>query len=115
MQFLGEVFVRFTGLPVPGPLIGLLLLFAALCLNRGVPKSLRDTSSHILQHLMLLFVPVVAGIMLHFDRIAREWIPFLAACIGATVITILVTAVTFRWMQRRVESAELRQGKRSAR
>lgn len=114
MQFLGEAFVRLTGLPVPGALVGLLLLFAVLCLNRGAPKSLRDTTSHILQHLMLLFVPVVAGIMLHFDRIASEWIPFLAASLGGTVITILVTAATFRWMLQRAESGKASETKRSA-
>lgn len=114
MQFLGEALVRLTGLPVPGALVGLLLLFVVLCLNRGAPKSLRDTTSHILQHLMLLFVPVVAGIMLHFDRIANEWVPFLAASLGGTVITILVTAVTFRWMLQRAESRKTSETKRSA-
>ncbi|CAM5353940.1 CidA/LrgA family protein [Eoetvoesiella caeni] len=114
MQFLGEAFVRLTGLPVPGALVGLLLLFAVLCLNRGAPKSLRDTTSHILQHLMLLFIPVVAGIMLHFERIANEWVPFLAASLGGTVITILVTAITFRWMLQRAEASKPPEAKRSA-
>lgn len=103
MQFLGEVLVRISGLPVPGSLLGLLLLFGALCLRGGVPKGLRDTSSHLLQHLMLLFIPVVAGIMLHFERIAHEWLPFLAASLGGTAVTIVVTALTFRWMLLRTE------------
>ncbi len=35
MQFLGEAFVRLTGLPVPGALVGLLLLFAVLIIGLG--------------------------------------------------------------------------------
>lgn len=101
MQLLGDAIVRLLGLPLPGALVGLLLLFGALLYRGHMPKALRDTCSHILQHLMLLFIPAVAGIMLHFDRIAQEWLPFLVACIGGTIVTIVVTSVVFHWMLRR--------------
>jgi len=101
MQLAGEALVKVTGLPFPGSLIGLLLLFAALAYRGGVPKGLRDTSGHLLQHLLLLFIPPVAGIMMYFDRIAREWLPFLAACIGGAALTVMVTAFVFQWALRR--------------
>lgn len=101
LQLVGEVFVRLTQLPVPGALVGLLLLFAGLVWRGRLPTALRDTAKHVLQHLMLLFIPAVAGIMLHFDRIAAEWLPFLLACILGTAITIVVTALTLSWMLKR--------------
>lgn len=104
MQMLGEALVRLLGVPLPGPLIGLLLLFGALVWHGRLPNGLRQTSSHTLQHLMLLFIPAVAGIMVHFDRIANEWLPFLLACVLGAAITIVVTAFTFRWMLRRVKA-----------
>lgn len=104
MQMLGEALVRLFGVPLPGPLIGLLLLFGALVWHGRLPTGLRQTSSHTLQHLMLLFIPAVAGIMVHFDRIANEWLPFLLACVLGAAITIVVTAFTFRWMLRRVKA-----------
>ncbi|AEC19492.1 putative transmembrane protein [Pusillimonas sp. T7-7] len=100
MQAAGEVLARLTGLPLPGPLIGMLLMLAALMAYGRVPAGLRDTCHHVLRHLMLLFVPLVAGIMMYFGPLEREWIPFLLACIGGVALTIIVTAVTLRWMIR---------------
>jgi putative effector of murein hydrolase LrgA (UPF0299 family) len=101
MQLIGEALVRFLDVPLPGALLGFLLLFGALVVHGRLPKGLRDTSNHTLPHLMLLFIAPVAGIMLHFDRIASEWLPFLVACIAGTAVTIAVTALTFRWALRR--------------
>lgn len=56
--------------------------------------------------MMLLFIPAIAGVMLHFDRIAREWLPFLVAGIVGAAITLVVTAWTLRWLLR--DSADAR-------
>ena len=100
-QFLGEVVVRALHLPLPGALAGMLLLFAALLLRGKVPTPLANTSGQLLQHMMLMFVPAVAGVMLHFDRVAREWQPFLIACVVGTLVTLTVTALTLQWLMRR--------------
>ncbi len=100
-QFLGEVAARALHLPLPGPLAGMLLLFAALLLRGNVPAQLASTSGQLLQHLMLMFVPAVAGVMLHFDRIAREWQPFLVACVVSTLVALVATAWTLQWMLHR--------------
>jgi putative effector of murein hydrolase LrgA (UPF0299 family) len=56
--------------------------------------------------MMLLFIPAIAGVMLHFERIAREWLPFLVAGIAGAAITLAVTAWTLRWLLR--DSADTR-------
>jgi holin-like protein len=38
---------------------------------------------------------------MHFGRVAHEWLPFLAAGIGGAAVTLVVTALTLRWMLRR--------------
>lgn len=106
LQLLGELFVRLTGLPIPGALIGLLALFGGLVWLGRLPVALRDTARNVLQHLMLLFIPAVAGIMLHFDLLAQEWLPFLLACIVGTMITIVVTALTLSWMIKRQKGTQ---------
>ncbi|NYT57612.1 CidA/LrgA family protein [Alcaligenaceae bacterium] len=100
MQAAGEVLVRLTGLPLPGSLIGMLLMLGALMAYGRVPTGLRDTCHHMLKHLMLLFIPLVAGIMLYVGPLEREWIPFLLACVVGVGLTVMVTAVTLRWMLR---------------
>jgi holin-like protein len=78
----------------------MLLLFAALVLRGELPAAMADTAQALLSHLMLLFIPAVTGVMMYFDRIGREWLPFLAACLLGAAITMAVTAFTLRWMLR---------------
>ncbi|MBS0293550.1 MAG: CidA/LrgA family protein [Proteobacteria bacterium] len=99
-QLLGELLVRLLGLPLPGPLAGMLLLLAALLALGRVPQALERTAGGLLQHMMLLFIPAIAGVMLHFDRIAEEWLPFLVAGVGGAAITLMATAWTLRWLLR---------------
>jgi holin-like protein len=99
-QLIGEVLVQALALPLPGPLVGMLLLFAALVLRGELPAAMADTAQALLSHLMLLFIPAVTGVMMYFDRIGREWLPFLAACLLGAAITMAVTAFTLRWMLR---------------
>lgn len=97
-QLAGEALVQWFQLPFPGALLGaLLLLLGLLCYGR-LPQALEQTATSLLQNMMLLFIPTIAGVMLHFDRIAQEWQPFLVAGIAGAAITFLVTALTFKWM-----------------
>ena len=104
-QLLGEFLVRVTSLPLPGALVGTLLLLIGLLFYRRLPKPLEETAGVLLQNMMLLFIPTIAGVMLHFDRIAREWQPFLVAGVAGAAITFLVTGFTFKWMLAREKNA----------
>lgn len=103
-QLVGEVVVQWLLLPVPGPLVGMLLLFATLLARGGIPDSLRDTSNAILQHLMLLFIPAVTGVIVYFDTASGDWLAFLVASIAGTAITLAVTALTLRFLLARRRS-----------
>lgn len=100
-QLLGELIVRWTGLPLPGALVGMALLLLALIVKGRVPEPLDRTSASLFRHMMLLFIPLVAGVVMHHQRISAEWLPFVAACAAGAVITIAVTALTLQWMLRR--------------
>ena len=108
-QLIGEVAVQALSLPLPGPLVGMLLLFAGLLLRGGLPDALRDAANALLRHLMLLFIPAVTGVMMYFDRIAREWLPFMAACIVGAAVTMVATALTLRWMLRAADTPRARE------
>jgi holin-like protein len=90
--------VQALALPVPGPLVGMLLLFAGLVLRGELPSELANCAQSLLSHLMLLFIPAVTGVMMYFERIGREWLAFLAACLLGAALTMAVTAFTLRWM-----------------
>jgi len=99
-QLIGEVLVQFAGLPIPGPVIGLLLLFLSLCVRGGLAAPLRDTANGILQHLSLLFVPAGVGVMVHFSRVSGEWLPILAATLISTALAIGVSALVMQVLMR---------------
>ena len=95
-QLIGETIVQWLRLPVPGPVLGMLLLFATLVIRGGVPPALRNTANGLLQHLSLLFVPAGAGVMTHFSLLTTAWLPTTAAILLSTAITLLVTAFVMR-------------------
>lgn len=90
-QLVGEILVRLLGIPVPGAVVGMMLLFVALVLRGGPSRDLRDFSRSLLLNMSLLLIPAAAGIMLHGERLQQEWLPILLAI---AVCTPLVTAVT---------------------
>ena len=102
-QCLGEVLVRLTGLPVPGPVMGMLLLFVVLRTRDAIPETLGGAAGGLLQHLSLLFVPAGVGVMLHFGRIGDEWAAIFVSLLVSTVLAIAVSAVAMRALIRRQE------------
>jgi holin-like protein len=99
-QLAGEVLAHVFALPLPGPVIGMALLFATLVWRGGAGDTLRNTANGLLQHLSLLFVPAGAGVMVHFSRIGGEWLAILGALVASTALTLLVTALTLRLLLR---------------
>lgn len=100
-QLAGEVIVQFFALPVPGPVVGMALLFATLVIRGGVPENLRSTANGLLGHLSLLFVPAGAGVMVHLARLGDEWLAILAALVASTAITLAVTGMLLCRLLRR--------------
>ncbi|HET8850725.1 MAG TPA: CidA/LrgA family protein [Marinobacter sp.] len=103
-QLVGEITVRLLGLPIPGPVLGMVMLFITLFIRKRTPASLDQASSALLSHLSLLFVPAGVGMVVHFERIADEWLPITVALLLSTIITMVATAlimqVTTRWFAR---------------
>lgn len=98
-QAVGEIAVALTGLPVPGPLVGMALLFLYLVITgREEDEStpLNQLLARAFPHLNLLFVPAGVGITVHFHALAAYWIPIAICLIAGTVVTILITALSMR-------------------
>ena len=95
-QLIGEIAVVAFGLPVPGPVVGMALLFVSLILRGSVTDDLGSTASGLLRHLSLLFVPAGVGVMAHLSRLADEWLPITVSLVLSTLLTIAVTAIVMR-------------------
>ena len=99
-QLIGEAIARLTALPLPGPVIGMALLFLALTLKGDLPDSLRGTAGGLLQHLSLLFVPAGVGVILYLSLIADQWLAISVSLIVSTVTTIAVSAIVMVGLDR---------------
>lgn len=103
-QLAGEAFVRGLGLPVPGPVIGLIILLLVLLardrftlLARGPLQGdgVDSASRGLLANLSLLFVPAGVGVVQKLDLIVDHGIAFLGVLVVSVLITLLVTVATF--------------------
>src|SRR5258708_32988675 len=72
-QLVGELAARLLGLPVPGPVLGMLLLFALLVARPRTETVVRGPATALLRHLSLLFVPAGVGLIRYASRVRQEW------------------------------------------
>ena len=103
-QLAGEIFVRGLKLPMPGPVIGLMLLLVLLVARDRFPVLARgplqgdgveNASRGLLANLSLLFVPAGVGVVQKLDLVAEHGIAFLGVLAISVLVTLVVTVVTF--------------------
>ena len=92
-QLIGELTVRATDIPFPGPVAGMILLFMFLLIKGSIPAELDKVSSALLNNLSLMFVPAGVGIMVHFELLSTDIWPLSIALVCSTLLTITVTAL----------------------
>lgn len=104
-QLAGETLSRAVHLPVPGPVLGMILLLALLVLRRRTLALVEPVADALLANLILMYVPACVGLMAHFKTIEAEWLPIVVAVGGSTLLTLMVTALTFKLLSRRTLEA----------
>jgi len=97
-QFIGEAVVRLLNVPVPGPVVGLVLLAVPLLVARRTPPGIEQTSDTLLRHLSLFFVPAGVGALRYADLLAQEGVRLAIVLVASTAATMAVTALTFRFV-----------------
>lgn len=99
-QLAGEALVAATALPVPGPVLGMVLLFVGLLVRGGVPAGLQGLANGLLGNLSLLFVPAGVGVMLHLGLIADQAVALASALVASAALTVAVTALAMAGLNR---------------
>jgi holin-like protein len=102
-QLTGEIAVRGFSLPVPGPVVGLLLLLLLLLgrdrilvLARGPRlRAVEATGNALLSHLSLLFVPAGVGLIQKIDVIADHGVAIAVVLALSVMLTLLATVAAF--------------------
>jgi holin-like protein len=89
----GEGAARLLRLPVPGSVVGMLLLLAALHAGWVRPPWVRPAGDRLLRWMGLFFVPPGVAVMLHAELLRREWAPVLAGSVAGTLAVLVVVGV----------------------
>lgn len=97
MQAVGEGLSSLFSLPMPGSVIGMVLLFLSLQIKLIRIEWVEEAVELLLSNLALLFVPAGVGVMVHFDLIARQWLPISVALVVSTFVVLAVTAWSASW------------------
>ena len=105
-QLAGEAVVHVTSLPLPGPVVGMALVFALLAARTRLPTALEETADGILRHLSLLFVPAGVGVVQQLDRLGAEGGRIFLVVLISTIVTLAVTAVVFAGVARLLGEAD---------
>ncbi|TVQ36333.1 MAG: CidA/LrgA family protein [Spirochaetaceae bacterium] len=89
------------GIGLPGNVVGMLLLTAALALGIVRVERVRQATDVLLDNLAFLFVPPGVGVMVHFGVLGRSWVALSVAVLISTVAVLVVTGVVTQWLLRR--------------
>ena len=95
-QLTGDIIVRGLGISFPGPVLGMGLFFCGLLLAGRTGPALGQVADTILRNLSLLFVPAAVGLVQQAGLIARNWLAISVALVVSTLLTLIVTVLTFR-------------------
>lgn len=94
-QLGGEVLVRWLGLPVPGPVLGMGFMLVLLSASARIAALVIPVGEGILRHIALLFVPAGVGVVGHLDRLGPEAAALAVAIVVSTSLAIAAGALAF--------------------
>lgn len=100
-QLVGEVIVRLLDVPVPGPVIGMVVLFGLLQLRRsGDDATVVRAADGLLRHLQLLFIPAGVGVIVYLDAIRDNAVPIVGAMLISWFLGLALVAWTVVALER---------------
>lgn len=94
-QVLGEAIARLFALDLPGPVIGLMLLWPSLWID-WIREQVSAVAGFLLSNLSLLFIPVGVGVILHLEALSTIWWQIAVALLVSTILGLIATVLLLR-------------------
>ncbi|HAC60084.1 MAG TPA: hypothetical protein DCF73_17250 [Rhodobiaceae bacterium] len=88
------------GLPVPGTVLGILMLLGALVALRRIPAPLGRVADFLLAHLNFFYIPAGVGVMTYAALLAEDLWPIVVALFASTFFAMIAAGLTFRLVAR---------------
>ena len=90
---LGAVASALIGHFIPASVVGMLLLFAALCLRLVKPEQLRVVAGFLTKNMSLFFVPAAVGLMEQLNILKEGWVFIVVAAVVSTLAVMVAVAL----------------------
>jgi holin-like protein len=100
IYFLGELIQKISGLPIPGNVIGMLILFFGLYTGIIKLETIGKISDFLLENLAFFFLPAGVSLMTSFGLLEGKWTSILEISLISTLIVLVVTGLTVEFVQR---------------
>lgn len=97
----GNQVVRLTGLPVPGNVVGVVLLYGLLNVGLVRLEQVQDAADFLLRHLVFFFIPVAVDLMNWGGLFYRYGLMLALAIAVSTILTYVGTGHLAQWLRRR--------------
>lgn len=111
---LGNALSLLTGGYISGNIIGLILLFASLCLHWVKAETIRPAARFLLGAMALFFVPYGVGLMDSYQVILENLWAILVSGIVSTILVLVVAGKTYQSLNRRVRLRHIKQQRHDA-
>ena len=98
IYFAGEILSKFLNLPIPGNIVGMILLFVLLTSNIIKVEKVENLANFFLDHLAFFFIPASVGLMTSFASLKGSIFKIILLCILTTIIVIAVTGITVQFI-----------------
>lgn len=98
---IGSIIRSFINFPIPEAVYGMVILFILLLSGILKVKDVDDASRGLLKNLAFFFVPAGVGMMNQFDILKKDGLSIIIVTFVSTIITMVVTAKTVEFIQRR--------------
>ncbi len=96
-QGLGEIISKLLRLPIPGPVIGLVLLLTTLLMRRRIDADLDLVATAFTQHLGLLFIPAAVGVVMFVPQLADHGLTIAIILLISVATSVAVSALVLKW------------------
>ena len=97
----GQVISELLKVPVPGNVIGMVLLTLAILTGVVKLEYVERASETLLKHLGLFFVPPGVGLILYFDLISNQWLAIATGTIVSTFAVLTVSGILGSILERK--------------
>jgi holin-like protein len=106
IYLIGEVLSKALKLPIPGNILGMIILLILLCTKVIKLEQIETITNFLLDHLAFFFIPAGVGLMSSFGIIKDTWLKLIIVCIITTIIIIASTGLMVQFISRRMKKEQ---------